>query len=172
MTTRIRELVSQGYLVISTFQWHESQTFSPTPFVTQMEDFRRMADAGAAVVSGSQAHAPQTMEFYDDAFIHYGLGNLFFDQMGDLTGQPESVRDEFLDLYTIHKGRVISVELRTAKLEDYSRPRPMTELERREFLTEMFTHSGWLSLVPSPSPEPTVTLTPIRIPEAVPTATP
>jgi len=172
MTARIRELVSEGYLVISTFQWHESQTFSPTPFVTQIEDFRRMADAGAAIVSGSQAHAPQSMEFYEDAFIHYGLGNLFFDQMGDLTGQPESVRDEFLDLYTIYDGRVIGVDLLTAKLEDYSRPRPMTDVERREFLTGMFTYSGWLSPAPPPSPEPTLTLTPIQLPPAAVTATP
>ena len=164
MATKIREAVSAGYVVVATFQWHESQTYSPVPFVTQISDFQRMADAGASIVSGSQAHSPQTMEFHDRAFIHYGLGNLFFDQMGDLSGQPESVRDEFLDRYTIYDGRVVSIELLTAKLEDYSRPRPMTADERWEFLARMFTLSGWTDQPTRPSPVPTVTLTPIRLP--------
>lgn len=167
MATQVREAVSAGYVVVASFQWHESQTYSPLPFVTQISDFHRMADAGASVISGSQAHSPQTMEFSDGAFIHYGLGNLFFDQMGDLSGQPESVRDEFLDRYTVYDGRLVSIELLTAKLEDYSRPRPMTPDERWEFLAGMFTLSGWTAQPTRPSPVPTVTLTPIRLPTGV-----
>ncbi|MCC6568310.1 MAG: CapA family protein, partial [Anaerolineales bacterium] len=81
LAQKIAELKAQGYVVISTFQWNESYDSRPSP--QQMTDFRLMADSGASIVSGSQAHYPQMMEFYDDAFIHYGLGNLFFDQMGD-----------------------------------------------------------------------------------------
>jgi hypothetical protein len=33
--------------------------------------------------------------------------------------------------------------LKTAMLEDYARPRPMTEEERRQFLTDIFTAGGW-----------------------------
>ncbi len=39
--------------------------------------FEQVADDGAVIVSGSQAHAPLEMEFYKGTFIHYGLGNLF-----------------------------------------------------------------------------------------------
>ncbi len=39
-----------------------------------------MKDAGADIVSGSQAHQPQGMEIRGDGFINYGLGNLFFGQ--------------------------------------------------------------------------------------------
>ena len=84
---KIAELKSQGYVVISTFQWNESYDYRPSP--QQRDDFRLMAESGAAIVSGSQAHQPQAIEFFEGGFIHYGLGNLFFDQyhMGLPTGQ-------------------------------------------------------------------------------------
>jgi poly-gamma-glutamate synthesis protein (capsule biosynthesis protein) len=167
MTGQIRQLRDQGYVVVTTFQWNESATFSHVPFVFQIDDFRLMADAGAAIVSGSQAHAPQTMEFYGEAFIHYGLGNLFFDQMGKLTGQSEFNRWGFMDRYVIYDGRVVSVELLTTILEDYSRPRPMTQTERARFLQLYFTESGWLTFAPSPTPEATPTLTPLSLPAVV-----
>ena len=52
------------------------------------EHRHRPADAGAVIVSGSQSHVPLQMEFYKGAFIHYGLGNLFFGQMGNQPPGP------------------------------------------------------------------------------------
>ena len=52
-------------------------------------------------------------------------------------------RDEFLDRHVFYDGKYISTELLTARLEDYSRPRPMTPDERTEFLTTYFKDSGW-----------------------------
>ena len=153
---KIGQLRAQGYVVISTFQWNESYDSRPSP--QQMRDFRLMADSGASIVSGSQAHYAQMMEFHESAFIHYGLGNLFFDQMGDQDWMPRGIRREFIDRYVIYNGRLISVELITAMLEDYSRPRLMTEQERVGFLQEYFYYSGWTSLLDTP------TLTPMSIP--------
>jgi poly-gamma-glutamate synthesis protein (capsule biosynthesis protein) len=112
------------------------------------------------------------MEFYDEAFIHYGLGNLFFDQMGDRDWMPPGIRREFLDRYVIYDGKLISVELITAMLEDYSRPRPMTEQERAGFLQEYFAYSGWIPFSVTPTPTITPTLTPMSIPPVSRTATP
>ena len=142
LTAKIFELKNQGYIVIFTFQWYENYAAPPNP--DQMEDFQRVADAGATIVSGSQAHFPKIMEFYKDSFIHYGLGNLFFDQMGNFDWMPEGIRREFLDRYVIYDNRLISIELLTAMLEDFSRPRLMTDSERAEFLQEYFVASGWL----------------------------
>jgi poly-gamma-glutamate synthesis protein (capsule biosynthesis protein) len=136
MTGEIQTLRSQGYLPIFTFQWHEHYT--PVPPENQREAFRAAADAGAIAVSGSQAHQPQGFEFRQGAFIHYGLGNLFFDQEWST-----QVRQEFIDRYVFYDGRLISVELLTAFLEDWSRPRPMTPQERAAFLQDIFTASGW-----------------------------
>ncbi|MBN2116985.1 MAG: CapA family protein [Anaerolineales bacterium] len=159
---KIAELKAQGYVVISTFQWNESYDSRPAP--QQMDDFRLMADSGASIVSGSQAHYAQMMEFYSGAFIHYGLGNLFFDQMGDQDWMPKGIRREFFDRYVIYDGKLISVELITALLEDYSRPRLMTEQERLGFLQEYFFYSGWIPFRPTPTPTITPTLTPMSIP--------
>ena len=140
VTQQITQLRSQGYLVIMTFQYYE--TLDSQPFDAQVKDFRLMAQVGANIVQGSQAHFPQSMEFYQGAFIHYGLGNLFFDQMGNDPKIP-GIRREFIDEHIFYDGRYISTELLTAMLEDYSRPRPMTADERAAFLSEYFSDSGW-----------------------------
>ncbi len=136
LADQVRGLRQEGYLPIFTFQWHEH--YLPTAPASQREAFQGAAEAGAVAVSGSQAHLPQGFAFHDGAFIHYGLGNLFFDQMWS-----KAVRREFIDRYVFHDGRLISVELLTAYLEDWSRPRPMTPLQRAAFLEEMFAASGW-----------------------------
>src|SRR5687768_5643865 len=162
LTQKIGELNAEGYIVISTFQWNESYDARPSP--QQRDDFRLMVESGASIVSGSQAHYAQTMEFHEDGFIHYGLGNLFFDQMGDQDWMPPGIRREFLDRYVIYDSRFISVELITALLEDYSRPRLMREKERSGFLQEYFFYSGWIPLNATSTPTVTPTLTPMSIP--------
>jgi poly-gamma-glutamate synthesis protein (capsule biosynthesis protein) len=163
---QVEDVKAQGYMVIFTFQ-HEECYFAG-PCYTHVEGFHRVADAGATIVSGSQAHFPHIMEFRGDSFIHYGLGNLFFDQMtyilpnGDVI---DGTRREFMDRHVFYDGHYLGMELLTAMLEDYSRPRPMTETERTAFLTEYFNLSGWIPLSPTPIPQPTVTLTPIALPK-------
>jgi poly-gamma-glutamate synthesis protein (capsule biosynthesis protein) len=163
---QIDDLKAQGYLVIFTFQ-HE-ECYSATPCYTHEDAFRGVADAGATIVSGSQAHYPHIMEFRGDSLIHYGLGNLFFDQMTYILPSGEVIdetRREFYDRHVFYDGRYLGVELLTGILEDYSRPRPMTEAERTDFLSEYFYESGWKD-APQPTaiPLPTATLTPIALP--------
>lgn len=139
MQEEIRRLRREGYLPIATMQYFEYYTPDPRPW--QVEDFQGLAEAGAVIVSGSQAHKPQAFDFYGSHFIHYGVGNLFFDQM-DIP--VVGTRQEFLDRHVIYDGRHISTELLTAMLEDYARPRPMTLEERQALLREMFVESKWL----------------------------
>jgi len=138
MKDSLASLRAQGYITIATLQYNEY--YQAPPSETQARDFGRLAEAGALIVSGSQAHFPQTFAFDGDSFIHYGLGNLFFDQM-DIP--VPGTRREFIDRYVIYDGHVLSVELLTAMLEDWSRPRPMTPEERNSFLQEIFAASGW-----------------------------
>jgi poly-gamma-glutamate synthesis protein (capsule biosynthesis protein) len=123
-------------ILIFTFQYLETEEYAPTG--QQRVDFRAMVDAGARIVSGSQAHQPQAIEFYKNGFIHYGLGNLFFDQMYSV-----AVRQQFADRHIIYRGRHISTELLTFMLEDYSQPRLMSATERRDLLKAVFKASGW-----------------------------
>lgn len=175
LSKKIVDLREQGVLPIVTLQYKEG--YSPIVMPWQSIDFRRAAEAGAVIVSGSQSHVPMQMEFYDGAFIHYGLGNLFFGQMGNQPPGPglplqPAQRYEFLDRHVIYDGRHISTELLTAMLEDYSRPRPMTAEERSAILESYFAYSGWLPLIPTPAPEKTPTLYPLLKFVPLPTYTP
>jgi len=133
---QIRHMREEGVIPIVTLQYWEFYQYEPTQ--QQQAEFRALAEAGAAIVQGSQAHQPQGFDFHGGAFIHYGLGNLFFDQMWSL-----ETRQEFVDRHVFYDGRHISTEVLTAILEDYARPRPMTPEERQELLRAAFSASGW-----------------------------
>jgi poly-gamma-glutamate synthesis protein (capsule biosynthesis protein) len=137
MEAEIARLRSEGYLPVATFQHFEYYTYPAQP--NQVRDFRALARAGAVVVSGSQAHQPQAMEFLDQALIHYGLGNLFFDQY-DVSA---ATRQGFIDRHVFYDGRYIGTELLTIQFVDYARPRPMTPDEREDVLKRVFNASGW-----------------------------
>lgn len=136
LAIEINQLRSQGYLPIMTFQYQEYYQAFPT--YEEKADFHRMAGAGAVIVSGSQAHEPAIMEILNGAFVHYGLGNLFFDQMFSL-----ETRELFVDRHVFYNGKYINTELLTYIIEDYAQPRPMTGLERARFLEKIFKIAGW-----------------------------
>jgi poly-gamma-glutamate synthesis protein (capsule biosynthesis protein) len=136
LKTELKQLTADGYLPVMTFQYIEYSQFEPTD--EQVLDFHAMADAGAVVVSGSQAHHPQTFDFTGRSFIHYGLGNLFFDQY-----DQEENRDAFIDRHVFYNGRYLGTDLITITFVDYARPRFMTTKERANFLATVFSASGW-----------------------------
>ena len=116
---------------------------------------------------GSQAHYPHIMEFRGDSYINYGLGNLYFDQMTYPLEKGlviDQTRREYLDRHVFYDGRYLGVELLTAMLEDFARPRQMNEREREAFLLDYFYFSGFIPFSPTPLPQPTITLTPIQLP--------
>lgn len=134
------KLNAENDLLIVTVQYLELEEYVPS--LQQQSDFRGLADLGADVVIGTQAHKPQTMEFYnartgEQSFIHYGLGNLFFDQ--PFWGNMRF----FMDQLFIYEGRLLTIDLFTGIIDDLARPRPMTADEQINFLAFMFnTHGG------------------------------
>ena len=133
---RLRE---EADLVVLTVQYFEFDEY--TPRAQQRNDFRLLANLGADVVLGTQAHFPQTYEFFApaadrEAFIHYGLGNLFFDQ------QFFAGVRFFMDQLFIYDGRLLTVDVFTGIIEGQGRPRPMTPDERENFLFLMFSQYG------------------------------
>lgn len=134
---QIGKLKKKGYLPIVTFQHLEYYSYQAHPIL--QNDFRNVAEAGAVIVSGSQAHQPHALEFFNGALLHYGLGNLFFDQVKE--GEPQ--RQAFIDRHIFYNNRHISTELLTMYFIDFARPRPMTKEERQQLLTTVFKASGW-----------------------------
>lgn len=131
----VSRLRAAGYLPVVTFQ-HIEVCDMPA-HMTQVTDFGAAARAGAVIVSGSQAHCPQMFAFEGDALIHYGLGNLYFDQMDFAT------RRGFMDRHIFYDGQYLGVELATTMIEEAARPRFMELTERRQLLREIFEASGW-----------------------------
>jgi poly-gamma-glutamate synthesis protein (capsule biosynthesis protein) len=139
LRTTLPPLAASIDLLVVTVQYPEFEQY--TPKSKQQADFRALADLGADVVIGTSNHKPQTFEFYDagrdsEAFIHYGMGNLFFDQ--DFWGN----RRFFMDQLFIYEGRLLTVDLFTGIIDDLARPRPMTGDERTNFLQFMFVQQN------------------------------
>lgn len=136
MVNTILTLKDEGYQVIFTFQHEEIYRWQPTE--DMIADFRIVSDAGATIVSGSQAHQPHMLEFYGDSLIHYGLGNLFFDQLGWF----EDTNKAFLDRHVFYDGKYLGVELITIQFFNWSTPTLMTPEARAAMLERLFTESG------------------------------
>ncbi len=136
MVNTIQSLKDEGYQVIFTFQHQEIYRWQPTEDL--IADFRIVSDAGATIVSGSQAHQPHMLEFYGDSLIHYGLGNLFFDQLGWF----EDTNKAFLDRHVFYDGKYLGVELITVQFFNWSTPTLMTPEARAAMLERLFAESG------------------------------
>ena len=139
ISTEIPALREEGYQVIFTFQHREYYTYTTEPILAN--DFGLVAAAGATIVSGSQAHQPHGFAFDSGSFIHYGLGNLFFDQYHYCV--DNACDDAFIDRHVFYNGQYISTELITIRFVDFARPRLMTPEEREKFLEVIFNASGW-----------------------------
>ena len=123
---QIRDLKKRGYAPIVSIQ-HE-EVYKHDPPVDLVNDFRRLASSGAAIVFGSQAHWAHPFEVHDGAFVHYGAGNFFFDQSW------KEARDAAADRFYFYDQRLLTVGHLFTRLEELGRPRPMTDTERAGFL--------------------------------------
>jgi len=123
---QVRDLRSRGYLPIVSLQHDEVRGHDPPHQLVR--DFRRLAEAGAAAVFGSQAHVAHPFEVHAGAYLLYGAGNFIFDQPWESTRAGTAVR------YYIHHGRLLTVAQLFTHLEEQGRPRPMTDDERKTFL--------------------------------------
>ena len=132
MQQQIRELRKQGIIPIVTFQHLE--VFQVRAIDDVREDFERVRDAGAVIVSGSQSHIPMEFDVSSTNFIHYGLGNLFFDQAFFL---PETA-EAFIDRHIFYDGRYINTELLTIRFTNNALSHYMDPEDRAQLLNRIF----------------------------------
>lgn len=137
LRTTLPRLKQQCDVLIVSVQYIEYESFGPTK--EQRDFFRALASWGADVVIGTQAHHPQAFDFYrtrpdHEALIHYGIGNLYFDQL-----YYDSMF--FMDDLLIYEGRLLTVDLFTGIIDDYAHPRPMDARERNLLLQPALSRS-------------------------------
>jgi poly-gamma-glutamate capsule biosynthesis protein CapA/YwtB (metallophosphatase superfamily) len=90
------------------------------------------------IVSGSQAHVPQGFKFAGNGLIHFGLGNLFFDQ-----NESSVFRRAFVDRHIFYQGHYLGIDLFPIRLEEFGKPVPMRREEREKFLEAILSASNW-----------------------------
>ena len=134
-------LSAQYDVVLLTLQFREFSGFEPTD--RHIHDYQAYAEWGADVVVGTAQHQPMSIDLYQTrrgeiAYIHYGLGNLYFDQ--ELWGQ----RRFFMDTLYIYEGRLLTVELFPGIIDDRARPRLLDGEDGFNFLHFMLTQKSSL----------------------------
>lgn len=132
MKSQIGNLRKQGIIPIVTFQHLE--VFQVRAIDEVREDFEAVRDAGAVIVSGSQSHIPMEFDVSATNFIHYGLGNLFFDQAFFL---PETA-EAFIDRHIFYDGRYINTELLTIRFTNNALSQYMDPDDRAQLLERIF----------------------------------
>ncbi len=129
MQWEIRDLRSRGYVPIVSIQHDE--VYKHDPPAGLVRDLRQVADAGPAFVMGSQAHCPHPWEVHRGAYMHYGPGNIYFDQFW------HPVRDAAQDKLYIHAGKLLTVGHLYTRIEERGRPRVLDAKERGELLADL-----------------------------------
>jgi poly-gamma-glutamate capsule biosynthesis protein CapA/YwtB (metallophosphatase superfamily) len=121
-------------VVIPFFHWGHEYTNHPSE--RQRHLAHAAVEAGATLVLGSHAHWVQAVEFYEGAFIAYGLGNFVFDQSWSTeTTQGVIMQTSFLG------GRLASVRFLPVQIEDLHQPRFVDRATGERILDRMFSAS-------------------------------
>jgi len=128
MTWQIQDLRRRGYTPIVSVQHQETHVHDVPPLL--VTDLRRLAEAGAAFVMGSQAHSAHPWDVHFGAYVHYGPGNILFAQ------DREEQREATVDKLYIHAGRLLTVEHLFTRIE-HGQPRLLRDAERARFLAEI-----------------------------------
>jgi poly-gamma-glutamate synthesis protein (capsule biosynthesis protein) len=126
MEFEITQYKQIGYIPIILLQHYEVDTVTPNSL--QRIDFAALADAGAVIVSGSQAHNPQTYAIINQSLIHYGLGNMFFDQ----TYEPNSLA--IMDKHYFYEGKYYNTQIIPIETSDQYQVKLMPNEKIASFL--------------------------------------
>ena len=131
----ILALQSDGYTPIVTMQHLENELITPPDEL--VADFNELARLEPIILVGSQSHVPKSYRLEENVFIHYGLGNLFFDQINESDWHAQALIDRLI----FYNNKLISVEIFPIRFVDWAQSRPMTENETEVFLSKLFDPS-------------------------------
>jgi len=118
--------------IIATVQFGEVNSYKPTE--NQRKISYDLAETGADLVFGSQAHQVQQMEFYKGKILLHGLGNFFFDQ----THTFGLRQGYFMNLY-FYKGRLISMRPVFTWIDERFRPVPANAEQARQIKESIYS---------------------------------
>lgn len=129
MIRAMREMRVHNVVPLVSIQHEEINEYIPHP--SNVRDFQRLAEGGAAFVHGSQAHVAQPWDVHFGAYLHYGAGNFLFDQ-----SYPK-LQDGVANKLYLHEGKLLAVAQLYTRLEEHGKPRLLTLAERAGLLAKL-----------------------------------
>jgi poly-gamma-glutamate synthesis protein (capsule biosynthesis protein) len=102
-------------VVIVLPQW--GAEYTPTPTLRQTDLARVAIEAGADVVGGNHPHVVQGVEWFEEGFVAYALGNFVFDQDWSIETQQGAVLEA-----TFSGSRLIGVRLVPVRIREMYKP--------------------------------------------------
>ena len=130
----VKEAVDRADIVFVTVQWGNED--DPKPYRQQIEYFRKAAELGAHIMVSSSAHRAMGLEFHNNKFISYGLGNFLFDQM-----QTINHRRGLIARHHFYGKRHVQTELIPYLMYNHSEPTIVKGKEADELFEYVFRHS-------------------------------
>lgn len=111
---------------VDTHLWPE---YGTTPTNDQKDHSQEAVEFGADIVTGVSSHETQSMTFFQNKPVFYGLGNFLFDQMWS----TETRRGIVLKTY-VYDGKIIDIKVHPTEMYDYCQPRFAEEDKKYEML--------------------------------------
>jgi len=117
-------------VVIVLPQW--GTEYTPTPTSRQTDLARIAIEAGADIVAGNHPHVVQGVEWFEEGFVAYALGNFVFDQDWSVETQQGAVLEA-----TFSGSRLISLRLVPVRIRDMYKPTWAEGAEAHSILERM-----------------------------------
>ncbi len=142
LKSSILNLKSSCDFIVATM--HAGTEYTHKPNQAQIGFAHAAIDYGADVVIGAHPHWVQTIEKYNDKYIFYSLGNFIFDQEWSqetkegLTLKIQVSKNQETKLQGPKvPAKIDSIELIPVIIENYSTPRPATDIETKKILEKI-----------------------------------
>lgn len=128
----IKKLKEKVDFLILSFHW--GVEYTAKPHEEQIRLAHLAIDEGADLIIGDHPHWVQSLEFYKDKLIVYGIGNFVLDQMFS-----EETKQGLILLITLENKNLKKIEIFPFKIFDYVQPIPMEGEEKEQMINYIFS---------------------------------
>ncbi len=134
MEKDIKKAKERADVTVLSFHWGVEYKVNPNS--KQRNIAQRAVNAGADIILAQHPHVVQGLDFIDDKFIAYSLGNFVFDQMWS-----EETKEGLVVRVYIKGSKVLDIDLIPIKIENFNQPRLANTQESGKILTRVYSAS-------------------------------
>lgn len=134
MESDIREAKEKSNFVVVSFHW--GNEYQAKPISRQTKIAQRAIEAGADIILSQHPHVVQAVDFINNKFVAYSLGNFVFDQMWS-----EETREGLVAKVYFGRKKILDIDLIPIKIDNFNQPRLATKEESTKILNRVFSAS-------------------------------